>query len=614
MARRLTTGPTGLALALALAAPALADCKLGVMATLPVTMQGLRPTTVAQINGTDVPFLIDSGAFYSVITPGSARQFALHLEAAPFGLTMRGVGGSASVSVATVKAFGIAGQTLPKVQFLVGGSEVGQDSGGVIGDNILSIGDAEYDLAHGTVRLIKPHECPRTAFPFWAHGQAWSEIEIEPGVGVRATKVAAAAFINGTRIRAIFDTGAAGSVISRAAATRAGIDVTGPGAVTSGFSTGFGKRAVQQWTVPVAVFKIGDEEVHKTYLRVIEAIGEGTDAPDMLLGADFFLSHHIYVARSLHRLYFTYNGGNVFNLKAVEAAPATADASAAGKPADEPATAEALARRGAAFAARHEYDRAIADLTRAVALAPDDPRYLSERAEAYAGNRQPFLAMADLDAALRLRPADVAVLLRRAEARLAGRDKSGALGDVTAAAAAAPREADVRFMLGALYERLDDLPAAIGQYDLWLAAHPDDVKAAAAYNGRCWARALLGTGLELAEKDCAAAHRLNPANVSYLDSRGLVRLRRGDFVHAIADYDAVLAKNPRVAWSLYGRGIARLQTGAVTEGTADLAAARAIAPNLATLARAHGVVPPGETGPRPSANGEPGGVEHPPAS
>ena len=34
----------------------------------------------------------------------------------------------------------------------------------------------------------------------------------------------------------------------------------------------------------------------------------------MLLGADFFLSHRILVSNSQHKLYFTYNGGPVFQL------------------------------------------------------------------------------------------------------------------------------------------------------------------------------------------------------------------------------------------------------------------------------------------------------------
>ena len=37
---------------------------------------------------------------------------------------------------------------------------------------------------------------------------------------------------------------------------------------------------------------------------------------DMLLGSDFFLAHHIFVSNSTRRLFFTYNGGVVFNLSA----------------------------------------------------------------------------------------------------------------------------------------------------------------------------------------------------------------------------------------------------------------------------------------------------------
>jgi hypothetical protein len=40
---------------------------------------------------------------------------------------------------------------------------------------------------------------------------------------------------------------------------------------------------------------------------------------DMLIGADFFLSHHIFVSNSQHKLYLTYNGGPVFNLAAAAA-------------------------------------------------------------------------------------------------------------------------------------------------------------------------------------------------------------------------------------------------------------------------------------------------------
>ena len=610
-----------LLLAAAAATPVVAaGCKIIVMATLPVVMEGTRPTVAAQINGVDATFMVDSGAFFGFITPGSAAQFGLRLTPAPFGLTVHGIGGSSSVQVATVKKFGVAGQILPNVQFLVGGSEVGGDRGGVIGENLLGIGDTEYDLAKGVVRLIRTESCSPANYPYWAKTEPFSEIDIKPDRQGVSKKIMASATVNGTRLRVQFDTGASTSIMTRSAAKRAGIDVDGPSVTAGGYSTGLGKRAVRTWIVPVDVFKIGGEEVRKTKLRVIDSIADTAEAPDMLIGADFFLSHHIYVAKGLRKLYFTYNGGNVFNLKiipsdlpatAADTAPVAASAmatassgapalpgvapsaSAAAAPvnADEPTTAEAIARRGAAYAARRDYGRAIADFSKAIALAPAEPRYVLERAQAYMANSQPFLAMADLDQTLKLRPADVSALTMRAGARLLGHDKPGARADLDAAAVAAAPEADVRFGMAQLYERADALPQAIGQFDLWIKAHRDDAKQAQALNGRCWSRALLGEQLDLALKDCNAAHRLNDRNVNFLNSRGLVWLRQGEYAKAIADYNAVIAQNPRIAWSHYGRGIARLRQGAASEGNADIAAALALAPELGTFAKAHGVAP-----------------------
>ncbi len=55
--------------ALALGAgPAAAACKLGRLAELPVTMQGLVPVVSAKIDGADVRLIADTGAFFSMLT------------------------------------------------------------------------------------------------------------------------------------------------------------------------------------------------------------------------------------------------------------------------------------------------------------------------------------------------------------------------------------------------------------------------------------------------------------------------------------------------------------------------------------------------------------------
>jgi tetratricopeptide (TPR) repeat protein len=226
-----------------------------------------------------------------------------------------------------------------------------------------------------------------------------------------------------------------------------------------------------------------------------------------------------------------------------------------------------------------------------VDLAPTEPRYLQQRAQAYLENGQPFLAMADLDATLKLQPGDIAALVSRAGLRLSGRDTPHALTDLDAADALAPKAADVRFTLAVLYERADALAQAIAQLNLWIAAHPDDSRRPLALNSRCWSRTLLNQDLDKALADCDAALRADPKLVAALDSRGLVRLRRGEYDKAIANYDAELAIRPKTAWSLYGRGLAKLKKGLKAEGDADIAAALALRPGLAQEATAYGIAP-----------------------
>jgi tetratricopeptide (TPR) repeat protein len=238
---------------------------------------------------------------------------------------------------------------------------------------------------------------------------------------------------------------------------------------------------------------------------------------------------------------------------------------------------------------RRDFQHGIADLSRAIALAPAEPRFLEQRAQAYLENGQLFLAMADLDQTLKLKPGDTAALASRAALRLSGRDTTGALADLDAVDGLAAREADVRFTLAELYERADALAPAIRQDDLWIAAHPDDSRRSLALNERCWLRARLGQDLDKAAADCDAARRAEPKLILALCNRGLVRLRQGDLDRAISDYDACLATRPHTPWALYGRGLAKRRKGLKADGDADIAAALVLRPGIAADARAHGI-------------------------
>jgi tetratricopeptide (TPR) repeat protein len=361
--------------------------------------------------------------------------------------------------------------------------------------------------------------------------------------------------------------------------------------VDAGYSTGFGRRTNKDYIAPFASFKIGDaEEIKNARLRISDI---DLQIGDMLIGADFFLSHRVFVANSQHKMYFTYNGGPVFDLRNSSAATTTAEPKA--EVAELP-DAAAYARRGEASAERHDYGQAIADLTRACELDSNEPEYLYQRGMAYWRNKQPEPALADFDHALALKPNFVTVLISRAEMRLGTKDIPGAIADLDSAALSAPKQADSRFTLGGLFVRVDKPQSAIEQYDLWIASHPDDAKIVSALNSSCWARAMQGTELDKALDDCnkAISHVDKKIAASYsalLDSRGFVRLRRGEVDKAIADFDDAVKQNPKNASSLYGRGIAKLRKMKTAEGQADIAAATALSPKISGYFERHGIAP-----------------------
>jgi tetratricopeptide (TPR) repeat protein len=598
-------------------APALAagKCQLAQMVEFPITMVDLRPEMSAKINGTDVRLLVDSGAFFSILSPASAAELNLPTHAMPTGYYLRGVNGSANASQTKVKDFTLAGVTLHDIEFLVAGSQIDQGSVGVLGQNILHFADVEYDLAQGVVRLTKARDCGKTPLAYWAKsGDPYSVIDIDSKQWY--SRAIGHASINGTEIRVLFDSGAYASTLTLKAAARVGVRTDSPGVVPGGLAGGFGRSLMPSYIAPFASFKIGDEEIRNARLRIADwDLGDA----DMLIGADFFLSHRIYVANSQQKLYFSYNGGPVFDLRRrnndatagapdVPASPPPADnaALASDAPQDRPpeeskATvadkddAADFSRRGAAMAARGDYDHALAALTRACELAPDNPEYFFQHSRLYTkmGNRAS--AVKDLDQTLKLDPQHVMALVSRADLLLANRNVAGAVADLDAADRTASKQDDLRYEMAAAYEHADRLSAAVAQYDLWIAAHVDDERFPYAQNSRCWSRALLGSDLSLALTDCDAALKRakkgSPFFAQVANSRGLVFLRLGDYGKSIADYDASIAIAPKDAWSRYGRGIDKLRLQQVAAGDADIAQAKSLIPAIAETFARHGIQP-----------------------
>jgi tetratricopeptide (TPR) repeat protein/predicted aspartyl protease len=599
IARCLTRGGCATAISLATLLPftSYAACKRSAI-DLPVTIQGTRPVIDAKFNGQDVKLLVDSGAVFSLISSAAVEQYKLATGPAPFGFFLTGVGGSTIPSVATVKSFTIANAEVRNVQFLVSGNEVGAGGGaGLMGQNFLERWDVEYDLANGMLRLMKDEDCRKAFLAYWVKpGDSYTTIDIQRTSPAEPLTMGSA-YVNGVKIRVTFDTGASQSALTLKAAERAGFKIDSPDVVAGGLSRGVGRNWVKSYIAPFDSFKFEDgEEIKHARLRVADM---NLDTTDMLLGADFFLSHRIFVSKSQNKLYFTYNGGPVFNLKTatqpVPDAPVADPAAGTSQPAQagEHLDAAALVRRGTASAGRHDFEHALADLTRALELEPTNADYIFLRGQIYLQKGDAEKALGDLNQTLALKPDQVRALMTRAELRIAANKPTDARADLDAVDKFAAKQADIRYQLGFAYQRINVQPAAITQFDLWIPAHDEDARLVNARNGRCRARAILGQDLPSALKDCnfAVSHSLKGSNSEMLDTRGLVRLRMGDYDKAIEDYDAALKVNPKNAGALYGRGIAKVKKNKTTEGEADMAEAVKIAPGIADAYKRAGLSP-----------------------
>ena len=570
-------------------------CKLTMYPPVPVKMDDLRPVITANINGVDARFIVDTGSFFDFLSPAAAAQFDLPLSYAPPFFYVNGVGGAVVPKIATAKAFTVAGLTSHDAQFLVGNNDFLDGQVGILGQNIFRIADVDYDFADGMLRFVKPDHCGKEALAYWAGTRPISIVDLH-WTSTERPQLTGKASVNGVDIQVLFDTGSPRTILSLDAAKRAGITPDSPGVVEAGSTSGLGKNRVRVWIAPMAKFEIGGETIERTHV-LIGDIGLPDLGIDMLLGTDFFLAHHIYVAYSQNKLYFTYNGGVVFDLNARRPAGTAGAADKSTTPdygllapsrmaSDPPPDAAGFLRRGMANASRHEYPEAIADLTHACDLDPANADCRYQRGLAYLHSAQREPALSDFSAAIQLQPNDFEAHLSRAQLELPRRP-ADAETDLDAVDRFAPQQADLRLLLAQLYDAAGQYAGAVHQYDLWVDYHPRDIRLPSALSSRCGSQAAANLDLDRALEDCNAALDLTdnvaPAPVSAMtrNNRGLVYLRLGKLGSALADFNAALSLQPGLPIARYGRGLVEIRKGLQADGRADLAAVQSQHPDLA---------------------------------
>ncbi|GBQ27698.1 hypothetical protein AA12717_2752 [Gluconacetobacter sacchari DSM 12717] len=165
---------------------------------------------------------------------------------------------------------------------------------GLLGGDVLSRFDLEFDVAGGWLSFwrMRPDGACRAA-PAW-HG-AYDTVALSRD----GHRVALAVQLDGQLLEALVDSGARSRILSSVAAEQAGVPpetlARDPGGETRGVD---GRPVLYHWH-RFASLRVGNEMEHAPVLTVAPL----RDRVDMLLGADWFARHTVWISYAAGRMF-----------------------------------------------------------------------------------------------------------------------------------------------------------------------------------------------------------------------------------------------------------------------------------------------------------------------
>lgn len=312
-------------------ARAATTCTLQQTGELPISFDRGRIVVDASINGVPLKMLVDTGAEGTTIYRETSDKLGLRATQVGYGLKMYGVGGSDILSRASVKELKVGGLVARNVDIAVTGHQNADVAAGLLGAQFLFQSDLEFDLPDGKLRFFKAVGCAGDQVVYW--GKAYSvasNLSPNPDLDIQVDVK-----LGDTVIRASLDSGSSVSVVNTQTAERLADRTIGT--TSDGKSYGIGKVAVDTSIATFPSFSFGaDETIKNARLRVADLFEADREVdlgsriarkqilgPQMIIGADFFRAHRVYISRGQRKIYVSYMGGPVFDTRRAVPAPSS---------------------------------------------------------------------------------------------------------------------------------------------------------------------------------------------------------------------------------------------------------------------------------------------------
>jgi predicted aspartyl protease len=316
-------------------APPTADCHLSILAQFPVTMTRRNAIFLpATIDGHKVEFLVDTGAFHSLLFDDALHRLGISFTVNAMAGRVEGIGGEAQIGEAYLKdlklgdiSFGAVVMSVIVPDREIEKAEAGEEKkepvvvAGVIGGDFLHNYDLEFNLAENEAFLISQDHCPgqvqhwngllvKARFRVEDFSDRFEKAETyrdtdenpEQDYMIRVPIKA-----NGQDAIAMLDSGSGSSYMTWRVAHALGVTKETPGVSKAGFTTGVDGHLVQAYRYLFPSFVIGDETIMNVPVEIgdIPATIDDDMANTFLLGADFLKRNRVYIAYGERMIYFT---------------------------------------------------------------------------------------------------------------------------------------------------------------------------------------------------------------------------------------------------------------------------------------------------------------------
>jgi predicted aspartyl protease len=281
----------------ALLAACAAPCDFSQGDVLPISLAGGKPVVPVQINGTRVPFLLDTGATGTSLFAESATALRLPADRMR-NTTARGVGGISQQRNALVQQMRVGEREMQRltVPVLTHNRPTPLPMAGLIGADFLRASEVEIDFPARRFVLHDARTCFARTAPGWTGEYDTIPLEVLPSGLVRLRVE-----VNGSALWAVLDTGAEHSTMLRSVAADLGISEAALSGKPVGVVHGIGATRVELRVQRFDTIQIGAETLRNVPVGIID-IPAGTPF-GMLLGLDYIAQRRLWLSYTQQRLY-----------------------------------------------------------------------------------------------------------------------------------------------------------------------------------------------------------------------------------------------------------------------------------------------------------------------